>query len=171
MLPEAICIDSSLPSTQTFSCFSGSHHANHHTSRRDMVLCCSRGLDESKARWFFQQLVLALDYCHKMNISNRDIKLENTLLHSQGQDRRPMVKLCDFGEPWPKFDLSSSHAVMAGELQLIVCLVDTGYSINEDQSLAKTAVGTPGYTGALITQALIRILLTHPGDLHTTDDV
>ena len=40
---------------------------------------------------------MALDYCHKMNISNRDIKLENTLLHSQGQDRRPMVKLCDFG--------------------------------------------------------------------------
>ena len=32
-----------------------------------------------------------------MNISNRDIKLENTLLHSQGHDRRPMVKLCDFG--------------------------------------------------------------------------
>ncbi len=59
--------------------------------------CGSRGLDESKARWFFQQLVLALDYCHKMNISNRDIKLENTLLHSQGADRRPMVKLCDFG--------------------------------------------------------------------------
>ena len=59
--------------------------------------CCSRGLDENKARWFFQQLILALDYCHKMNISNRDIKLENTLLHSQGHDRRPMVKLCDFG--------------------------------------------------------------------------
>ena len=60
-------------------------------------MLCSRGLDENKARWFFQQLILALDYCHKMNISNRDIKLENTLLHSQGADRRPMVKLCDFG--------------------------------------------------------------------------
>ncbi len=62
-----------------------------------MERVCSRGLDENKARWFFQQLILALDYCHKMNISNRDIKLENTLLHSQGADRRPMVKLCDFG--------------------------------------------------------------------------
>jgi len=80
-------------------------------------VAANRGLDENKARWFFQQLILALDYCHKMNISNRDIKLENTLLHSQGADRRPMVKLCDFG-----------------------------YSINEDHSLAKTAVGTPGYT-------------------------
>lgn len=70
--------------------------------------CCSRGLDENKARWFFQQLILALDYCHKMNISNRDIKLENTLLHSQGADRRPMVKLCDFGMPSGFFHISAS---------------------------------------------------------------
>lgn len=71
--------------------------------------CCSRGLDENKARWFFQQLILALDYCHKMNISNRDIKLENTLLHSQGADRRPMVKLCDFGRPSGFFHISASY--------------------------------------------------------------
>lgn len=25
-----------------------------------------RGLSENEARWFFQQLVLGLDYCHKM---------------------------------------------------------------------------------------------------------
>ena len=25
-----------------------------------------RGLNETDARWFFKQLVLALDYCHKM---------------------------------------------------------------------------------------------------------
>ena len=38
------------------------------------------GLGEDHARWFFQQVVLALDCCHKMRISNRDINLENTLL-------------------------------------------------------------------------------------------
>ena len=31
-------------------------------------------------RWFFQQLIIGLDYCHKMGVVNRDIKLENTLL-------------------------------------------------------------------------------------------
>lgn len=31
-------------------------------------------------RWFFQQLILAVDYCHRKGVANRDIKLENTLL-------------------------------------------------------------------------------------------
>ncbi|KAK9821606.1 hypothetical protein WJX81_006021 [Elliptochloris bilobata] len=75
-----------------------------------------KGLSEKDARWFFKQLMLALDYCHKMGVSNRDVKLENTLLESQ-LGRRPMLKLCDFG-----------------------------LSINEGQSVAKSMeVGTPGY--------------------------
>jgi len=38
-------------------------------------------LKESVARWFFQQLAIAVDYCHRKGVANRDIKLENTLLH------------------------------------------------------------------------------------------
>ncbi|EIE18357.1 kinase-like protein [Coccomyxa subellipsoidea C-169] len=53
------------------------------------------GLHEDLARGFFQQLILALDFCQKLGIANRDIKLENTLL-SEGQPL-PQVKLCDFG--------------------------------------------------------------------------
>lgn len=53
-----------------------------------------RGLSEDESRWFFQQLILGLDYCHKMGIVNRDIKLENTLLDGS---RRPLLKICDFG--------------------------------------------------------------------------
>lgn len=52
------------------------------------------GLKEDEARWFFQQLIVGLDYCHKMGVVNRDIKLENTLLDSSP---RPLVKICDFG--------------------------------------------------------------------------
>ncbi len=37
-------------------------------------------LKEPAARWFFQQLVIGLDYCHRKGVVNRDIKLENTLL-------------------------------------------------------------------------------------------
>ncbi|MEW5304040.1 MAG: hypothetical protein WDW38_003165 [Sanguina aurantia] len=52
------------------------------------------GLKEDEARWFFQQLIVGLDYCHRMGVVNRDIKLENTLLDSSP---RPLVKICDFG--------------------------------------------------------------------------
>ncbi|KAL4545145.1 hypothetical protein Ndes2526B_g02259 [Nannochloris sp. 'desiccata'] len=53
-----------------------------------------RGLSEPEARWFFQQLMLAVDFCHQMGVVNRDIKLENTLLVG---DTRPLIKISDFG--------------------------------------------------------------------------
>jgi len=52
------------------------------------------GLKEDEARWFFQQLIVAIDYCHRMGVANRDIKLENTLLDGSV---RPLLKICDFG--------------------------------------------------------------------------
>ncbi|EFN57456.1 hypothetical protein CHLNCDRAFT_34706 [Chlorella variabilis] len=52
------------------------------------------GLRESEARWFFQQLIVAVDYIHRMGVANRDIKLENTLLDGSP---RPLIKICDFG--------------------------------------------------------------------------
>ena len=80
----------------------------HYTKRRG-------GVHEHEARWFFQQLIIGLDYCHRMGVVNRDIKLENTLLDGS---KRPLVKICDFG-----------------------------YSKSEKDSLPKSKVGTPGYTG------------------------
>lgn len=52
------------------------------------------GLPETSSRWFFQQLVSAVDYLHKMGFASRDIKLDNVLLDGS---RRPLMKLCDFG--------------------------------------------------------------------------
>ncbi|KAI8474560.1 MAG: kinase-like domain-containing protein [Monoraphidium minutum] len=54
-------------------------------------------LKESVARWFFQQLVFAVDYCHRKGVANRDIKLDNLLLQPVAGLRRPLVKICDFG--------------------------------------------------------------------------
>ena len=73
------------------------------------------GCPEDEARWFFQQFIIGLDYCHRMGIANRDIKLDNILLH--GRDSRPVVKICDFGY---------SKDEVAG-------------------SICKTACGTPEY--------------------------
>eukprot|EP01025_Chloroclados_australasicus_P039622 TRINITY_DN41113_c0_g1_i2.p2 TRINITY_DN41113_c0_g1~~TRINITY_DN41113_c0_g1_i2.p2 ORF type:complete len:450 (-),score=56.79 TRINITY_DN41113_c0_g1_i2:35-1207(-) len=54
-------------------------------------------LGESCARWLFQQCILGIDYCHRMGVINRDIKLENCLIHQPQNMRQPILKLCDFG--------------------------------------------------------------------------
>lgn len=52
-------------------------------------------LKESSARHIFQQLVLAVEYCHHKGILLQDISLENILL--SGDEEYPTVKLCGFG--------------------------------------------------------------------------
>ncbi|KAH0866439.1 hypothetical protein HID58_083650, partial [Brassica napus] len=46
------------------------------------------------ARYFFQQLISGVSYCHAMQICHRDLKLENTLLDGSPA---PRLKICDFG--------------------------------------------------------------------------
>jgi serine/threonine protein kinase len=49
-------------------------------------------LRESEARVMFRKIVEAVDYCHKMNVNHRDLKLENILI-----DPVNGPKLIDFG--------------------------------------------------------------------------
>lgn len=53
-----------------------------------------RRLSEHAARWIFQQLILALEYCHRKGITARDFNMESILL-VQGQ-QLPLAKLSDF---------------------------------------------------------------------------
>ncbi|XP_050935366.1 serine/threonine-protein kinase SRK2E-like isoform X3 [Cucumis melo] len=48
----------------------------------------------AKARFFFQQLISGVSYCHAMEVCHRDLKLENTLLDGSPA---PRLKICDFG--------------------------------------------------------------------------
>ncbi|OIV98120.1 hypothetical protein TanjilG_25985 [Lupinus angustifolius] len=47
-----------------------------------------------RARYFFQQLISGVHFCHAMQICHRDLKLENTLLDGSPA---PRLKICDFG--------------------------------------------------------------------------
>eukprot|EP00884_Botryococcus_braunii_P014127 jgi/Botrbrau1/22715/Bobra.0132s0054.1 len=49
---------------------------------------------EPLARWYFQQIIMAVHFCHLMGLANRDIKLENILISNTTFG---MIKLCDFG--------------------------------------------------------------------------
>ncbi|AQK86353.1 Serine/threonine-protein kinase SRK2A [Zea mays] len=47
-----------------------------------------------ETRYFFQQLICGVSYCHHMQICHRDLKLENVLLDGSPA---PRLKICDFG--------------------------------------------------------------------------
>mmetsp|Transcript_10826 Transcript_10826/g.27788 ORF Transcript_10826/g.27788 Transcript_10826/m.27788 type:complete len:469 (+) Transcript_10826:407-1813(+) len=51
-------------------------------------------LKETEARYFFKQIISALEYCHNNNVAHRDLKLDNTLLDGSNP---PYIKICDFG--------------------------------------------------------------------------
>ncbi|WOK95494.1 serine-threonine kinase STK5 [Canna indica] len=50
------------------------------------------GLQEDVARKYFQQLVIAVDYCHSRGVYHRDLKPENLLVDGNGN-----LKVSDFG--------------------------------------------------------------------------
>ncbi|XP_057820449.2 serine/threonine-protein kinase SRK2A isoform X2 [Cryptomeria japonica] len=57
-------------------------------------ICNAGRFSEDEARYFFQQLISGVSYCHAMQVCHRDLKLENTLLDG---DSSPQLKICDFG--------------------------------------------------------------------------
>lgn len=71
-------------------------------------------LKEPVARWFFQQLIVGVDYCHHKGVANRDIKLENTLLQNVEGLPLPLLKICDFG--YSKADCRSAAKSKVGTL-------------------------------------------------------
>jgi len=48
---------------------------------------------EPEARYFFQQIVSAISYCHRRKVAHRDLKPENLLLDSKTRT----IKIADFG--------------------------------------------------------------------------
>ena len=55
-------------------------------------LCDKGRLAPREAVGYFQQIIMAINYCHRFNIAHRDLKPENLLL-----DRDKNIKVADFG--------------------------------------------------------------------------
>lgn len=73
----------------------GGNMVNYVTKKRETKhtrdgLC----MDEDEARYYFLQLLSAVEYCHKHHVAHRDLKLDNTLVDAHDP---PWIKLCDFG--------------------------------------------------------------------------
>lgn len=57
-----------------------------------MVGFLPQQLDEKESRRLFQQIISAVDYCHRHMVVHRDLKPENVLL-----DAHMNAKIADFG--------------------------------------------------------------------------
>lgn len=66
-------------------------------------------LRECHARYYFGQLLAAIDHCHSNGIAHRDIKLENFIL-----DEEFNLKLMDFGMSVQNQDKSSMQSMPVG---------------------------------------------------------
>ncbi|XP_076372890.1 uncharacterized protein LOC143257722 isoform X2 [Tachypleus tridentatus] len=59
----------------------------------DYIMKHDKGVDEETTRKFFQQIVHAISYCHRLHVVHRDLKPENVIFF----EKLGMVKLTDFG--------------------------------------------------------------------------
>ena len=66
------------------------------------------GLQEYEARWFFQQLIVALDYCHRLGVVSRDVSC------------RTSQPFCVDAAVLPSCMLSISENMLA-DLPLVCC--------------------------------------------------
>jgi serine/threonine-protein kinase SRK2 len=113
------------------------------------------GCPEDEARWFFQQFIIGLDYCHKMGIANRDIKVRPTACHTVQSPRYGAVlqvavarfrqQTCRLMANVVAMQLDNVLLHGRGE-RPVVKICDFGYSKDEVAgSICKTACGTPEY--------------------------
>jgi serine/threonine protein kinase len=50
-------------------------------------------MTEEKSRYYFQQIIMAVEYCHSLKIIHRDLKPENILIDKKNN----CIKISDFG--------------------------------------------------------------------------
>ncbi|KAG6496116.1 serine/threonine-protein kinase SAPK3-like isoform X1 [Zingiber officinale] len=104
-------------------------------------ICNAGRFSEDEARFFFQQLISGVSYCHSMEICHRDLKLENTLLDGSPT---PRVKICDFG--YSKVNLSVVYAFLS--ISVIMFMSMSVPVVSQSallHSQPKSTVGTPAY--------------------------
>ncbi|KAG7011192.1 Serine/threonine-protein kinase SRK2I [Cucurbita argyrosperma subsp. argyrosperma] len=101
---------------------------------------------EDEARFFFQQLISGVSYCHAMQVCHRDLKLENTLLDGSPA---PRLKICDFGYSKSRCKDCHVESILSNYRYVASSRwnADIHYVLQSSvlHSQPKSTVGTPAY--------------------------
>lgn len=98
-----------------------------------------RRFSEKRSRWYLQQLMFAVDFCHRLGIINRDIKLENLFLRGRNKE---ILKLGDFG--LSKDESKSSLKSSVGTVLYLAPELITGYGKKAEYDGKKAEVWACG---------------------------
>lgn len=112
---------------------------------------------EDDEHWLFQQLIVGLDYCPSMHY---DIALQSATsdrrMHcAQEDDARWFFQQLIVGLDYchrmgvVNRDIKLENTLLDASPKPLVKITDFGYCKASNDSLPKSKVGTPGYTGAL----------------------
>lgn len=71
-------------------------------------------MDEKESRRLFQQIISAVDYCHRHMVVHRDLKPENVLL-----DAHMNAKIADFG----KYVQTELYCIQLGVIWFFVIIL------------------------------------------------
>ncbi|KRX24724.1 5'-AMP-activated protein kinase catalytic subunit alpha-2 [Trichinella nelsoni] len=158
-------------------------------------LCQHGKLPEHEARRFFQQLISAVDYCHRHKVVHRDLKLENLLL-----DAKKNIKLTDFGLSnylkdgvllrtncgslcYAAPELLYHHYYAGPEVDIWSCgivlyvLLCGHFPFQDDRMMAlckKITTGAfkiPKYFGKSVSNLICKILNVHPMERATAETI
>jgi serine/threonine-protein kinase SRK2 len=90
---------------------------------------CQKSLifTEKIARYFFRQIISAIEFCHVQKVMHRDIKLDNILLDSSWP---PRIKVCDFGfaKSWNFNKDSNSRSIIGTPVYMAPEVLTAGAS-------------------------------------------
>ena len=126
-------------------------------------ICSAGKFIENEARFYFQQLISGVAYCHSKGVVHRDLKLENVLLDSSAGGA-PIIKICDFGYSKSRYAAVHTESVHVNIYTYSYMYIHTrrycrhSYALRSNRSRIRTHTHTHTHTHAY-TRARVRSLL------------
>ena len=84
------------------------------------------GVPEADARWLFQQILVAVDFCHRLGIALRDIKVRGLSATTRSKSSDSKLSACRLASNLADVSVSCQALTRAcGRMQVLYCVCGT----------------------------------------------